>query len=201
FNTPPKTVAGVDSAFIKDKVITACIAMDYYSMRLTEAQIVIAETDFPYIQTFLAFREAACIIEAIKKLETHVNVFLINSHGIAHPRRCGCASHVGVEIGKPTIGVASSRLYGDFAKMPSKEGEAVPLTAEGQQIGWVLRTRESSKPIYISPGHLVSLTTSLNVVKGCLKDHRLPEPLFTAHILANMEKNRLIREGSGHVSR
>lgn len=169
---------------------------EYASMTQVEVEYSTSHLDFPYIPTFLAFREGAAIKQVVRRLSAQVDVFLLNAQGIAHPRRCGCASHLGVEIGKPTIGITQSLLYGEFLEEPSQQGDAVALTAEGEQVGWVLKPCEGSKPIYISPGHLVTTSTSLGLVKECLRGHRLPEPLQMAHVLANRERTRLKSERS-----
>ena len=199
FRMPPKLVAGVDLAFLGDDAVAACVVVSYASMMEVETQSSASHLDFPYVPAFLAFREGPAIEQVMGRLRAHVDVFLLNAQGIAHPRRCGCASQVGVETGKPTIGITQNRLYGEFIREPLQEGDAVALTADGEQVGWVLRSHLGSKPIYISPGHLINLQTSLNLVKGCLRGHRLPEPLRMAHTIANLERARLKGGRNGHV--
>jgi len=106
-----------------------------------------------------------------------------------------------VETEIPTIGVTQNRLYGRSDRVPLLEGDAVALTVDGKQVGWILISRVDSKLIYVSPGHLVSLSTSLDLVKGCLRGHELPEPLQMAHALANRERTRLTSERGGPVFR
>jgi len=201
FRKPPQLVAGIDTAFLGNEAVTACVVASYPSLTEFEVQFLSSRLDFPYIPTFLAFREGPAIRKVMGRLSAQVDVFLLNAQGIAHPRRCGCASQVGVETGKPTIGVTQNRLYGKSDREPLLEGDAVALTANGEQVGWILMSRAGSKPIYVSPGHLISLSSSLDLVKGCLSGHRLPEPLQMAHALANMGRTRLRNERSGPVFR
>ena len=134
FRMPPQLVAGVDLAFLGDDAVAACVVVSYASMMEVEAQSSASHLDFPYVPTFLAFREGPAIEQVMGRLRAQVDVFLLNAQGIAHPRRCGCASQVGVETGKPTIGVTENRLYGEFISEPSQEGDAC-CTNSGRRAG------------------------------------------------------------------
>lgn len=191
FKESLKLVAGIDLAFMNNEAIASCIVVDFLSQKIVETQILKTALNFPYIPTFLAFREGPAIIEVLNSVRTNPDVFLINAQGIAHPMKCGCASQIGVEVGKPTIGVTVNRLYGEYKAEPKEEGEATPLIIDNEQVGWVLKSRAGSKPIFISPGHLIGLNSSLTIVKTCLRGHKLPEPLYLAHLYANQEKLRL----------
>lgn len=191
FESPIEAIAGVDLAFFGDNGVAACVAMDYPHTKIVETQTLVMPLNFPYIPTFLTFREGPPMVKIMSSLKTKVNVFLINGQGISHPLRCGLASHVGVESDKPTVGVAVSRLVGEYDREPNNEGEAVSLTYSGERVGWVLKSRSGSRPIFVSPGHRVGLDSSLMIVKACLLGHRLPEPLQMAHLAANEEKRRL----------
>jgi len=190
FRSPPSIVAGVDLAFLEDDGIAACAAMDYPPRQLIESKQTVIQLTCPYIPTFLAFREGPAILEVISSMRSNIDVLLVNGQGIAHPLRCGLASHVGVVNKLPTIGVASSRLVGEY-DVPQKEGEATLLEDQGDRVGWVLKSRLRSKPIFISPGHLIGLDTSLRIVKNCIQGNRLPEPLQMAHYYANRVKREL----------
>jgi len=146
------------------------------------------------VPTFLGFREGPAIVKLIKLRRRTPDVFLINAQGIAHPLFCGCASHVGVLAQKPVIGVAASNLCGEYDCEPVEVGDAVPMRYNGRVVGWVLKSKAGCNPIFVSPGHLVSLESSLKIVKDCLKNHKLPEPLQQAHRLANDERNKLFRQ-------
>ena len=184
FGAPLELVAGIDLAFLGNEAIVACVVMDFPPQRVVETHFLTTVIDFPYVATFLAFREGPAIVRAIHSPRTSPDIFLINAHGIAHPLRCGCASHVGVQSGKPTIGVTVSRLYGECSVVPHEEGEATALNIGKEQVGWVLRSRIGCKPIFVSPGHLVGLDSSLRIVKASLCGNKLPEPMHLAHVLA-----------------
>jgi len=191
FKSPPSIIAGVDLAFLEDDGIAACAAMDFPPRRLVETKQTINHLTFPYVSTFLAFREGPTTLEVISSMYTKMDVLLVNGQGIAHPLRCGLASHVGVVSGQPTIGVASSRLIGEYDIEPQYGGEAVLLRDRGDAVGWVLRPKTGSRLLFVSPGHLVGLESSLRIVKDCLRGHRLPEPLWMAHYYANQRKREL----------
>lgn len=191
FEQPITSVAGVDLAFSDETGIAACVAANYPPQKILEAQTAVIPLSFPYISTFLTFREGPPMIRAISCTKTRVSIFLINGQGLAHPLRCGLASHLGVQSCHPTIGVTKNRLIGEYDHVPEGEQDAVPLTFKGEQVGWVLKSRKGSKPIYVSPGHMVSLHSSLAIVRACLAGHRLPEPIRMAHEAANHEKRRL----------
>jgi len=200
FESPIEVVAGVDLAFSGNDGIAACVAMNHLPTKVIEVKILVMPLEFPYIPTFLTFREGPPILRIMSSLRTKVDVFLINGQGIAHPLRCGLASHVGVESGNPTIGVTTSRLVGEYDHEPRNEGEAVPLRSDGERVGWVLKSRSGSRPIFVSPGHRVGLDSSLRIVRACLLGHKLPEPLRLAHVAANREKRKLqaTKTGPGH---
>ncbi|MCJ7631465.1 endonuclease V [Candidatus Bathyarchaeota archaeon] len=191
FEFPPSIIAGVDLAFLREDGIAACTAMDFPPKQIVEAKQTVTHLTFPYLPTFLTFREGPPMLEVMSSMRSKIDVFLVNGQGIAHPLHCGLASHVGVVSSRPTIGVASSHLIGEYDNEPENEGEAVPLKHRGEIVGWVLRSRLGSKPIFVSPGHLVGLESSLRVVRDCLRGHRLPEPLQMAHIKANQKKREL----------
>ena len=187
------TVAGVDMAFSDDLAVTACVVADYDSLKVKARKTSIARLDFPYIPTLLCFREGPPIIDIISSLEPKPDVFLINAQGIAHPILCGCASHVGVLANVPTIGVAARKLCGEYDRELREVGEYAPLYYGGRGVGWVLKSRGGCRPIFVSPGHMVSLNSSLDVVVKCIKDHKFPEPLYLAHMVANEEKRKIAR--------
>jgi deoxyribonuclease V len=194
FKKPITLIAGVDLAFIQDTAIVACVTQNFPSLEVVDTKTMVVELDFPYIPTFLGFREGPAIVQLIKSLNTLPDIFFINAHGIAHPRYFGCASHVGILVEKPTIGVAANNLQNEYSQKRIDVGEAVSMYYNGRAVGWVLNSKSGCKPIFISPGHLVSLDSSLKIAKDCLKGHKFPEPLFNAHKLANEEKKRILNQ-------
>jgi len=181
-------VAGVDAVYVEETSIGVAAVLDYDSLALVECQVAHVETQFPYIPTLLSFREVPPTFSAIEKLETQPDVFLIDAHGIAHPYRLGFASHLGLILDKPTIGVAKSILCG---KVERKTNEGwVRMLDRGEIIGAAVVTKRGRKPLYVSIGHRVSLEKAIEVVKHCTNIHRIPEPIFTAHKMASEEKRR-----------
>lgn len=184
---PPKIrlVAGVDVAYVDNRAIGAAAVLDFDTMKIVESQVAICTVKFPYVPTLLSFRELPAAVAAIKKLKSKPDVYLVDAHGLAHPRRCGFASHLGLVIEKPTIGVAMSRLIGK----PTCIGENVFLVDDGQVVGAVVETKDGAKPVYVSVGNLISLETAVKVVKRCVRGSRVPEPILWAHKIATRAKN------------
>jgi deoxyribonuclease V len=193
---PPKirTVAGVDVSYIGEVGVGAVTILDYDSLELLEAQVATCPVKMPYIPTLLSFREIQPAMAAIKKLKIQPDVFLVDAQGLAHQYRCGFASHLGLILGKPTIGAAKSRLIGAIEK---KDGETF-LLDKGEVIGTVVTTRHCSKPIYVSIGHMISLKKSTKIVLHCSKS-RIPKPLLQAHKIATQERIRLAQESKINI--
>jgi deoxyribonuclease V len=175
-----KTVAAVDIAYPEnefDDACGACVVMDFNSKEIVEEQIVFDKINFPYISTYLAYRELPIIKKLINNLKEKPTVFMFDGNGILHPYGIGLASHAGVALNISSIGVAKSFLYGKI------KGDIV--TIDGKKRGLVFfSSKKIKKPIYISPGNKISFTTSLKIVKN-LSTYKIPEPLRLAHILAN----------------
>jgi len=182
-----KRIAGVDVAYTDELAIGAVAVLDFESLKLLEHQTVTREVKFPYIPTLLSFREIPPAVACVKKLRLQPDVFFADGQGIAHPYGCGFASHLGLAIGKPTIGVAKSRLVGE----PKTIAGHVFLVQKDQIIGEVVTTREGVKPVYISVGHLISLETAVKIVKRCVRNSKIPEPILQAHKIASEEKRKL----------
>jgi len=183
-------VAGVDVAYTKHKAVGAVAVLDYESMKVVETQTSVSRIRAPYIPTLLALREIHPTIRAIRKLHSKPDVFLVDAHGLAHPSRCGFASHLGTLLHKPTIGVAKSKLCGK-PEPAQKEQDVIPLKDKGEVIGAVVTTKKGTKPIYVSIGHMISLETATAIVKHCTQKSRIPEPILKAHILATQEKRKI----------
>ncbi len=194
---PPKikTVAGVDVSYVGNIGIGASTVLDYDSLELLETQVATCQVRMSYIPTLLSFRELPPAMAAIKKLKIQPDVFLVDAQGLAHPYRCGFASHLGLAIGKPTVGAAKSRLVGTPVEM---DGETF-LVDKGEVIGAVVTTKQGAKPVYVSIGHMVSLETAVKMVKHCARS-RIPEPLLQAHKLATKERIRLANESKVNIT-
>jgi deoxyribonuclease V len=189
-----RLIAGCDLAYSKNRVICAAVVLEYPSLEVKEENVIESVVSFPYIPTLLAFREVDPIIKAVKEID--YDVLLIDGHGIAHPRGLGIASHVGVLLDKPTIGVAKSKLCGEI-RGDLKVGLPAPLIYDNKEVGFALITKRGTKPIFVSPGHKISLSSSVEIVKRCVRKHKLPEPSRIAHMRAEAAKvKRQLRNGS-----
>lgn len=195
FTKPIRKIGGVDLSFIKDHAVAAFVCVDYENLEIIEKKTVLTRLDFPYRPGFLWFREGPPLVRIIKSLDVLPDIFMINAHGLAHPRRFGCASHIGVNIEKPTIGIASSRLFGEVIKIPRKFGDTEPLKSNNETIGYILKPK-IGKPIYVSPGHMISLESAVEITINCLRNHRFPEPLHLSHRLAEARKRKIIHSMS-----
>jgi deoxyribonuclease V len=180
-------VAGVDVGFEdKGKTTRAAVAvLNFPQLELVEESVVRLPTAFPYIPGYLSFRELPGILAALAKLTRLPDLILCDGQGIAHPRRFGLACHLGVLINRPTIGVAKSRLIGEYQGPGQHKGAWSPLIDKEELVGAVLRTRDNVNPLFISSGHRISLTTAIDFVLACTTRYRLPETTRQAHKLAS----------------
>lgn len=181
-------VAGVDVAYTKNMSIAAAAVLEYDSLRLVETQTASCRTQLPYIPTLLAFREIMPSIQCIRKLHTQPDIFLVNGHGYAHPRRCGLASHLGLVLGKPTIGIAMNKLIG---KIQRPQQKVALITHNTKTIGAKLETGQTQEPIYVSIGHMISLRTAIRIAQLTTRNTTLPKPLLEAHQIATTEKRKI----------
>lgn len=187
-------VAGVDQAFFKrggeDYVVSACVVLRFPSLNAVKEFHAVDRVTFPYIPTFLMFREGEPAVKAVRTaLEGIKNVVvLVDGSGIAHPRRCGLATYIAVETGIPTIGITKRKLYGEIT---DPHADISPLlNSEGSEvIGYALKTCKRCKHIFISPGSFISPETSLRIATACIRKGKLPEPIRLAHNLAAKAKS------------
>jgi deoxyribonuclease V len=170
-------VAGVDIGFEeKGRTTRAVIAcLSFPGLLLEEYQLARLPTQFPYVPGLLSFREIPSILKALERLKQIPDVLICDGQGLAHPRRLGIASHLGVLTGVPSIGVAKKRLIGEHKVVPDQRGAWVRLYDQGEVIGAVLRTRKGVKPVYVSIGHKVDLPFAIDLVMACTTRYRLPE--------------------------
>ncbi len=182
-----KYVAGVDVGFEDNYEISkaAVAVLSYPELELIETAIARIPTAFPYVPGYLSFREIPVILAALPKLKIIPDLILCDGQGIAHPRRLGLASHLGVLLDLPTIGVAKSLFIGKHEPVPLVKGSWQPLIDQEETIGVVLRSRTKVKPLYVSIGHKISLATAIDYVMGCLTKYRLPETTRWADKIAS----------------
>jgi deoxyribonuclease V len=184
---PVKYVAGVDMGFESHGTISraAVAVLSFPDLQVVETALAYRPTSFPYIPGFLSFREIPAVLDALEKIQITPDIILCDGQGIAHPRRLGIASHLGVILDMPTIGVAKSLLIGKHEELPDTKGSWQPLIDKGETVGAVLRTRPGVKPVYVSIGHRISLNTAINYVLSCTPKYRLPETTRIADKLAS----------------
>jgi deoxyribonuclease V len=184
-------IAGVDAAFLNNKVIGVACLYKYPEIYLVEETYTVTETLFPYIPGFLSFREGPAIITALKGLKRKPDIILFDGQGIAHPKRLGIASHVGVLLNIPTIGCAKSRLIGAYKEPGPKKGTCSSLLYKKEIVGVVLRTKDNVKPLFVSPGNRIDIKWSIEIVLSCSQGYRIPEPLRRADIISKKIKREL----------
>ena len=195
--TPAKrvrTVAGADVAFTKgfEKTIAGFVLFTWPRLEPVDFALAEIETTFPYVPGLLSFREIPALTAAYGRLSGRPDVVFCDGQGIAHPRRFGLASHLGVVLGTATIGCAKSVLVGEFGEPGLARGERSPMMYEGECIGLALRTRDNVKPLYVSPGHLMDLETAAEMVLAAGRGYRLPEPTRAAHNLVTQAKRHFV---------
>lgn len=181
-----RRVAGIDVSVREDQARAAVAVLRYPELTLETWATATAPVTFPYIPGLLAYRELPVVLEALERLQAEPDLFLCDAQGIAHPRRLGLASHLGVLLDRPTIGCAKSRLFGTPAgPLPQEQGShTLLLSPEGEVVGAEVRTRAGVQPVYVSVGHRVDLDWAIQFVLSCCRGMRLPEPTRQAHRLA-----------------
>ena len=176
------TIAGADQAYVGNKEISSIVVCDYKTLEVIEKKHAIVDSKLPYKSGFLFYRDGPAVMEAFNKLDNKPDVLIVEANGILHPRRIGMAPHVGILLDVPTMGVTKRLMLGQV------KGNTIYVEKEAR--GYELITRQHARPIYVSPGNKVSLKTSLEIIKNCLREpHKLPEPLHLAHKYANKVKN------------
>ncbi|HKP71717.1 MAG TPA: deoxyribonuclease V [Pyrinomonadaceae bacterium] len=194
-----ETVAGADISFNKFSpvVYAGIVVLRLATLEVVEEVGVVSETKFPYVPGLLSFREAPSVLECWAKLKTEPDAVMFDGQGIAHPRRVGIASHVGLLLGRPTFGCAKSVLVGKYEEPAEERGSWTPLVdpKNGEQVGAALRTKTRVNPIYVSPGHLIDLAGAIDLTLRADGGYRQPEPTRRAHLLVNALRRGEREEG------
>ena len=178
-----RTIAGCDQLVKGDDIYSCVVVCDFENLSVIEKSYANRKVNFPYIPGFLAYRETPVIIDAFSKLEKKPDLLLVDGNGILHPRRFGIACYLGITLNIPTIGIAKKLLIGRV------ENERIFVSEELR--GIKLEAKIGSNPIYVSPGHKISVQKSFEIAKNCIRPpHKLPEPLHLAHKFVNRAKNK-----------
>lgn len=191
-----ETVAGADISFNKfsSTVYAGIVVLRVPSLEVVEEVGVVSATRFPYVPGLLSFRETPSVLEAWAKLKTEPDAVMFDGQGIAHPRRVGIASHVGLLINRPTFGCAKSVLVGKFEEPSPERGHWTPLVDKGETVGAALRTKTRTQSIYVSPGHLIDLAGAIALTLQCDGGYRQPEPTRRAHLLVNALRRTAMKD-------
>jgi deoxyribonuclease V len=202
----PHLIAGVDISVNKEAGTGtgAVVVLSYPELDLVEKVVVTDQLKLPYVPGLLSFRESPLILAACESLKVTPGLILVDGQGIAHPRRIGLASHLGLFLNTPTIGCAKSRLCGRHDVPDTEAGSYAELIDNDEVIGAVLRTRAGVNPIYVSIGHKIDLPAAIHWVLACCRGYRLPEPTRLAHLAAggNLKvETRIEASGAGYQER
>ncbi len=188
-----RLVAGADLAFSADgrRCVAGVVVWDVDAHRVVERRVAVRPTRFPYVPGLLSFREAPVIIAALRMLRCEPDMFMFDGQGYSHPRRFGLACHIGVIIDRPTIGCAKSLLVGSCAEPGRLRGDQTALVDRDEQVGVALRTRDDTRPMFVSVGHRVSLAAAVRIVLQCGDGFRLPAPTRLADRLVALHRRGL----------
>ncbi len=189
----PRFVAGGDVSFFDEgrRLVAGWVVWDRAAKSVVATATDVGDAAFPYVPGLLSFREAPVLLSALALLEFTPDVFMLDGHGLAHPRRFGLACHIGVLLDRPTIGCAKSRLCGRHQDPGRSAGASRRLLDNDEVIGRVVRTRDGVQPVYVSVGHKLSLEDAVRLTRRCCTKYRLPEPTRQAHQLVTRLRQSL----------
>ncbi len=180
----PETIAGIDVSVKSEQARAAVVLFSYPDLIPLQATMAQMPVSFPYVPGLLAFREGPAVLAALEKLTEQPDVLMFDAQGLAHPRRMGLATHLGILLNMPSVGCAKSRLCGTYTEPGRQKGDWASLTDRDEVIGAVVRTRNGVRPVFVSIGHRVDLETARSLVLSCTTRYRLPEPTRWAHQVA-----------------
>jgi deoxyribonuclease V len=167
-------IAGVDCSYLDDRIIGGAVVVDYETLEPVARAHAILPLKFPYIPGLLAYREADAMMAAFRKIRHDVDVLMVDGFGVNHPRRCGIATHVGIKLDVPTIGVGKSFLCGEAC------GDGY-ICQDGERVGKMINSPGAKRPAYVSPGYKITLDTAVELAGRCVRSGRIPEPARLAH--------------------
>jgi deoxyribonuclease V len=191
------TIGGADISLnlYSTTIYAGMILLSFPQLRPLAYSLVKAETRFPYVPGYLAFREVPALVKVWEQMTTKPDVLVVDGHGIAHPRRMGIAAHFGALTGQPAMGCAKKILFGKFEEPTADQGSATPIMDKDEQIGYAYRSKSRTAPVFVSPGHLMGLTNSLDLIRQCTGKYRIPELTRLAHELVNRFRKGELPEG------
>ena len=179
-------IAGCDQVFFNDKIISAVVVLNLNNLEVVEKKYAILDCKMQYIPGFLAYRESPAVVEAFNRLKQRPDILFVDGNGILHQRKLGLASHIGIALDIPTIGVAKKQIMGDIINKK--------IILDDEVRGEIVETKDHAKPVIVSPGNKISLRSAVSWTKKCLIKHKLPEPLHEAHKYANKIRKRLAED-------
>ncbi len=186
-----ETVAGADVFYSGNRLIGAIAVLSYPQLELIDSAMATGKMTFPYIPGLFSFREGPILLKAFDRLKVKPDLIIFEGHGIAHPRRFGLASHLGLWLNLPSIGCARTSLLKEFLLPRTSRGSLTWVYLEGEKVGAVLRTRQDVQPVFVSPGYGIDLETSVQFILSLCPKYRIPEPLRVAHRMSrNAERKR-----------
>jgi len=186
------SLAGADASYTDSLACAAVVVMSCPDLEIIERTTAVTKTRFPYVSGFFAFREGPALLKAFHSLNGRPDIAMLNGHGYAHPRRIGLASHIGVLLDLPTVGVAGRPMLGTYHEPDPHPGATEPLMFEDEQIGLAMRTRAGSRPIIISSGHRTDLPLAVEIVRATLRGDRMPLPIQEAHRCATALRSAVL---------
>lgn len=191
------TIGGADISLnlYSTTIYSGIILLSFPLLQPLAYSLVKAETRFPYVPGYLAFREVPALVKVWEQMRRKPDVLVVDGHGIAHPRRMGIAAHFGSLTGQASMGCAKKILFGKFEEPLAEAGSATPIMDKDEQIGYAFRSKSRTAPVFVSPGHLMGLNNTLEVIRQCTGKYRIPEPTRLAHELVNRFRKGELQAG------
>ncbi|HEX8576911.1 MAG TPA: deoxyribonuclease V [Flavobacterium sp.] len=191
------TIAGADISLnlYSPTIYAGIIILSFPQLIPLSYSLIKAETNFPYVPGYLAFREVPALAKAWESFLIKPDVMVVDGHGIAHPRRMGIATHFGIVTGQPSMGCAKNILCGKYEEPALQQHAYNSIIHKQENIGYAYRSKTKTAPVYISPGHLIGMQNSLEIIRQCTGKYRIPEPTRLAHELVNRFRKGELTEG------
>lgn len=195
------TIGGADISLnlYSSTIYAGIILLSFPGLKPVAYSLVKAETRFPYVPGFLAFREVPALVKVWEQMKRKPDLLVVDGHGIAHPRRMGIAAHFGAVTGQASMGCAKKLLFGKYEEPAMQQGSSTPIFYREEIIGYAFRSKQQVKPVFVSPGHQIGMQNSLEIIRKCTGKYRIPEPTRLAHELVNQFRTGQLQEGYHEV--